>query len=154
MSDNLNQTITYQSNESTEHGFTNQINKGSKAKTTFYFILGLFSLCLGLIGLILPILPTTPFILLASYCFMRSSPKFFVWIRYHPKFQNSFDNKGLTKRGKITILTWAWLILIIGTIITTLIWLKILLISIGCIKTLVFVKFIRTVPVELDQPNK
>ncbi|MGB2080067.1 MAG: YbaN family protein [Vibrio sp.] len=38
----------------------------------------------GVIGIVLPGIPTTPFILLASACFMRSSPKFHAWLTQHP----------------------------------------------------------------------
>ncbi len=41
-----------------------------------YFSFGLICLVLGLIGVVLPLLPTTPFVILAAYCFSRSSAKF------------------------------------------------------------------------------
>lgn len=151
MSDSINELIEHHSDERPENEFAIHKVQSSKMKTTFHLVFGFISLCLGLVGLIMPILPTTPFILLASYCFMRSSKKFFVWIRYHPKFQSSFENKGLTKRGKITILIWAWCILLIGAIFTDIIWLKLLLISIGGIKTFVFAKLIRTVPITIPR---
>ena len=145
MSSNLNQAILPDIDETSEQTALNRINKVSQIKYISYLILGSVSLVLGLIGLILPILPTTPFILLAGYSYMRSSSKFFVWVRYHPRFENIFEKKGLTKRGKITILTWAWIFLLAGAILTDLFWIKILLLSIGCIKTIVFIKIIRTI---------
>lgn len=152
MTANVNPTCIDASENKLEHIGALEVKSKSKIKTISLLILGIISFIVGVIGLILPILPTTPFILLAAYCFMRSSTKFFVWLRYHPKFRNSFEKKGLTKRGKISILAWAWIILIVGTILTDILWIRILLISIGCIKTIVFAKFIRTVPVENNFP--
>jgi uncharacterized membrane protein YbaN (DUF454 family) len=120
-------------------------NFAQHVKRRLYLIVGLVFLVIGVIGLVIPVLPTTPFILLAGLCFMRSSSRFYVWIRYHPRFRTSFEKKGLTIRGKITILLWAWIILLLGAIFTPILWVKFLLIGIGLIKTFVFTKIIRTV---------
>lgn len=51
-----------------------------------YFILAWTSLILGVIGIILPLLPTTPFILLAAFGFSKSSVKFHQWLLAHSIF--------------------------------------------------------------------
>lgn len=51
-----------------------------------YLILGILSLSLGIIGIFLPILPTTPFLLLATFCFSRSSDRLHNWLLSHRVF--------------------------------------------------------------------
>ncbi|MCZ0811291.1 MAG: YbaN family protein [Pseudomonadota bacterium] len=48
--------------------------------------LGLISVALGLLGAVLPLLPTVPFMLLAAYCFSRSSERLHNWLITHPRF--------------------------------------------------------------------
>jgi len=54
--------------------------------------LGLASVIAGVIGVVLPLLPTTPFMLLAAFCFARSSPRLQAWIESHPTFGPTIEN--------------------------------------------------------------
>ena len=55
-------------------------------KRTFYFVLGWVMVALGFIGVLLPVMPTTIFLIIAAWCFSRSSPRLEKWLLEHPVF--------------------------------------------------------------------
>jgi uncharacterized membrane protein YbaN (DUF454 family) len=71
----------------------------------FWLFLGLLSLALGAVGVFVPLLPTTPFILLAAYCFARSSRRLHHWLVHHPTFGPLIENwnryGAIARRAKI-----------------------------------------------------
>ena len=55
-------------------------------KKIIYLVFGIISFCLGAIGIVIPGLPTTPFMILSSILFLRSSDRMYKWLINHPKF--------------------------------------------------------------------
>lgn len=51
-----------------------------------WLVMGWFFVALGAVGVVLPLLPTVPFLLLAVFCFERGSPKLHDWVMEHPQF--------------------------------------------------------------------
>jgi uncharacterized membrane protein YbaN (DUF454 family) len=51
-----------------------------------WLVCGTLSLATGLVGIVLPLLPTTPFVLLAAFCFSRASQRYEQWLLTHPRF--------------------------------------------------------------------
>ena len=64
----------------------------NRMKQVLWLIAGGLSLILGIIGIVLPILPTTPFMLLATFCFARSSRRLHSWLINHPRFGPTIQN--------------------------------------------------------------
>ena len=72
------------------------------------FIAGWICVGLGALGVVLPVLPTTPFMLLAAFCFARTSPRFHRWLLSSKVFGPLIDNwqreRSIEKRSKRTAL--------------------------------------------------
>ncbi len=88
-------------------------SKPSKLKRQLFIGGGWLCVILALIGVMLPLLPTVPFLLLALYFFGASSPKFQKWLLQHPKLgpiaTRLKKKEGLTKKEKIHSLVIIWL---------------------------------------------
>ena len=69
-----------------------------------YFVLGVLSLVLGVIGIFLPLIPTTGPILIAAFFFARSSERLNRWIREHPRWGKMIsdfqEGRGIPRRAK------------------------------------------------------
>jgi uncharacterized membrane protein YbaN (DUF454 family) len=84
-------------------------------KKILLLIAGCVSLALGTLGIFLPLLPTTPLVLLAGICFSASSPKMYCFIRkskfFGPYIENYRNKTGVPINVKITSIVSMWLLL-------------------------------------------
>ena len=97
---------------------------------------GFVSLILGVVGIVLPLLPTTPFLLLSAACFARSSDKFYHWLLSHPWFGHYIDNyrqgRGIPLKVKVVAIAIMWLSISCSIIFfVNFIWAKLLLLCIA-----------------------
>jgi uncharacterized membrane protein YbaN (DUF454 family) len=90
-------------------------------KNILLIVLGGAALALGMVGVFLPILPTTPFVMIAAGCFSASSPKLYKKLantKYFGEYVRSYREKtGISKRARIVGITFLWATLIISSVL-------------------------------------
>lgn len=83
-----------------------------------YLAAGLLALALGAVGIVLPILPSTPFLLLAAFCFARSSQRLNTWFKGTKLYKNNLETfvsgRGMTRAAKLRIITSVTVIMAIA----------------------------------------
>ncbi len=81
-------------------------------------VTGTFLVGIGILGIFLPILPTTIFFILAAACYARSSEKFYVWLmhnRYFGKYIRNYKmGNGMTLTSKIFSITLLWITILVS----------------------------------------
>ncbi|MGG4221428.1 DUF454 family protein [Paenibacillus jamilae] len=114
-----------------------------------YITLGFLFLALGVIGVVVPLLPTTPFLLLATFFFMRGSERIHQWFSntslYHKYLESFVQTRSLKLSTKITSLGLASAMLITGFIFTPIMWGKILIVLVILFKYYYFIFRVGTV---------
>ncbi len=112
----------------------NGTQRPSSPKRILFIVAGTICLGLGALGIILPLLPTTPFLLLTAACYMRGSDRMYQWLLNNKWFgtyiRNYREGKGIPLRGKISALVLLW---------TTISFTAIFIISIGVIRVTLFI---------------
>lgn len=90
-------------------------------KKILYIVIGCISVVLGAIGAVIPFLPSVPFLLLAAFCFARSSERLNTWFTNTKLYQDNLADytagRGMTKKAKVRIMSTVTLLMSIGFIL-------------------------------------
>jgi len=126
----------------------------NKLTRSLLVVCGLICMLLGLIGVILPILPTTPFLLLASVCFVKGSERFDRWFKstnlYKKHLESFVQNRQMTLKQKWTILLTADAMLCFPFFILDSLPMKLFIIALVVGKYYYFMYRIETLPAETE----
>ncbi len=87
-------------------------------KRALYLVLGCLGLGIGAIGVVLPMLPAFPFLMLAACCFAKSSKKLEDWFKgtklYKENLEDYVSGKGMTKKSKVRIMVMVTALMSVG----------------------------------------
>jgi len=79
----------------------------------FLVVLGFLSLAIGIFGIVIPLLPTTPFLLLSAACFLKGSDRMFRWLMNHKLFgefiRNFREKKAIPLKTKVFAISLLWI---------------------------------------------
>lgn len=111
-------------------------------------IIGCIAVVLAVLGVFLPLLPTTPFLLLASACFVRGSTRLHGWLLNNRMFgvylRNYEAGMGIPRRAKITVIALLWISLGYSIFRFDSLLLQAMLLTIGICVTTYLLKFVPT----------
>lgn len=107
----------------------------SRIKRYVYITLGSVFLLLGMVGVFIPVLPTTPFLLLTAFFYLRSSFRLYCWLVGHKVFgsyiNDYMEHRAVKKRAKLAALVFLWFSMTVSIIVVPVIAVKWLLPIIG-----------------------
>jgi uncharacterized membrane protein YbaN (DUF454 family) len=108
----------------------------SPVKRALLLVVGIISIGFGVLGIFVPLLPTTPFLLLSAYCFIRSSDRLYNWLIGN-KFlghyiHNYIENRAIEPRVKWFTIALLWISILTSVVTLSLaLWIKVLLVAIA-----------------------
>ncbi len=117
-----------------------------KLKRQLLLAAGTLSLAIGIVGIFVPILPTTPFLLLAAGCYLRSSPRFYSWLMNSRFFgayiRNYIEGRGIPLKVKlfIIIVLWATIGISIWLVANTVVTVILLIVAVGVTLHIIFIR--------------
>lgn len=90
-------------------------------KKILYILVGSIAVVLGAVGAVVPMLPTVPFLMLAAFCFARSSDRLDRWLKgtklYRENLKDLAERRGMTKKAKIRVMVTVTILMSIGLVL-------------------------------------
>lgn len=115
-----------------------------------WLLIGFLAMGLGSVGVVLPVLPTTPFLLLASFCLAKGSARFHRWFTgtnlYKKHLESFVENRTMTLKTKFSLLIPASCMLILAFLAMQNVYGRVFIIFLILFKYVYFFTRIRTVP--------
>jgi uncharacterized membrane protein YbaN (DUF454 family) len=117
-----------------------------KLKRQLLLAAGTLSLAIGIVGIFVPILPTTPFLLLAAGCYLRSSQRFYNWLMGNRFFgnyiRNYIEGRGIPVKVKLftIILLWVTISISIWLVAKPLVTVILLIVAVGVTLHIIFIR--------------
>jgi uncharacterized membrane protein YbaN (DUF454 family) len=117
-----------------------------KLKRQLLLAAGTLSLAIGIVGIVVPLLPTTPFLLLAAGCYLRSSQRFYNWLignRFFGNYiRNYIEGRGIPVKVKlfIIILLWVTISISIWLVAKPLVTIILLIVAVGVTLHIIFIR--------------
>ena len=109
----------------------------NSAKKALLVTAGSLCIVLAVLGVFLPLLPTTPFLLLASACYVRSSERLHGWLMGNRLLggyiRNFKERRGIPLRGRIVTVVLLWLPLLYSVYRLDILWLELVLVLMGLV---------------------
>jgi len=106
-----------------------------RGQRTALVLVGTIALALGIVGIFLPLLPTTPFLLLAAACYARGSERLHDWLLGSPVLgqyiRDYREKRSIRLRAKVLAIVTLWLFIGIGIVSVDAVWIRILLAAIA-----------------------
>jgi uncharacterized membrane protein YbaN (DUF454 family) len=124
----------------------------NKIKKYILITVGLLFVAIGALGIFIPGLPTTIFMILAAYCFIRSSNRLYNWVITNKLFgaqvKNFIETRSIPLRGKVHSITVMWIMGALSVyLLNAMLWIKILIIVLMIIGTVIILSY----PTSKDQ---
>ena len=115
-------------------------------KKILFVILGCVGVGLGAVGAVVPMLPAFPFLMMAAFCFARSSEKLDCWFKSTRLYKNNLEDfvagRGMTRKAKVRIMVTVTLLMSVGFIMTGLKGIVTGCIVLGCVWAFHIIYFI------------
>ena len=126
-------------------------------KKILYIILGCIGLAVGAVGAVVPMLPAFPFLLLAAFCFARSSEKLHRWFigtrLYKDNLESYLAGKGMTRKTKLRIMVTVTVLMSIGFLMMNAVPVgRVVLTCVWAFHIVYFLFGVKTIPVEAKVP--